>query len=151
MSGQSRRSFLRMALLGSAAAAVAACQPKIVEVPKEVVKEVEKVVKETVIVEGTPKIVEKVVVEQAPQEPVLVQWYDYDITTNFPQELVQAFMKVHPEIEVEVVGTAGGYYDKLQTILAAGMAPDLMNYQSWRWQPYAKKGVLKARRSDRAR
>jgi len=141
MIGQTRRGFLRMSALGSIAAIAAACQPKVVE--KEVLKEVEKVVKETVIVEGTPKVIEKVVVEQAPQEPVLVQWYDYDITTNFPQELVQSFAQVHPEIEVEVVGTAGDYYDKLQTILAAGMAPDLMNFQSWRWQPYCKKGVLK--------
>jgi len=69
----SRRAFLRLSALG-ASALVAACAPKVVEkVVKETVvveKAVEKVVKETVIVAGTPKVVEKVVtqvVEVAPK------------------------------------------------------------------------------------
>jgi len=71
--GLSRRAFLRLSALG-ASALVAACAPKVVEkVVKETVvveKAVEKVVKETVIVAGTPKVVEKVVtqvVEVAPK------------------------------------------------------------------------------------
>jgi hypothetical protein len=50
-----RRSFLRTAAVAGAGLVVAACQPKVVEVTKIVEKEVEKVVKETVIVEGRPK------------------------------------------------------------------------------------------------
>src|SRR4030042_4689601 len=58
------RGFTRRGVLKSAAFAVvgviaAACQPKIVEVTREV----EKVVKETVVVAGTPEVVEKVVKE----------------------------------------------------------------------------------------
>ena len=56
-----RRELLRYFGLAGSAAVLAACQPKVVEVTKIVEKEVEKVVKETVIVAGTPKVVEKVV------------------------------------------------------------------------------------------
>jgi len=55
----SRRAFLRVAAAGVAGAVLAACQPKIVEVTSVV----EKVVKETVVVEGEAKVVEKVVKE----------------------------------------------------------------------------------------
>ena len=51
----SRRELLRFVGLAGSAGLVAACQPKVVEVTK-IVKEV---VKETVIVEGTPQIVER--------------------------------------------------------------------------------------------
>jgi ABC-type glycerol-3-phosphate transport system substrate-binding protein len=53
----SRRKFLRGALLTAAGTAAAACQPKTVIVETE--KVVTQVVKETVMVEGTPKVVEK--------------------------------------------------------------------------------------------
>ncbi len=46
-----RRELLRYAGLASAAGLLAACQPKVVEVTKVVEKEVEKVVKETIVVE----------------------------------------------------------------------------------------------------
>jgi len=59
----SRRAFLRTGALGAGAAVLAACQPKVVEVEKVITREVEKVVKETIIVEGTPQVVEKTVKE----------------------------------------------------------------------------------------
>jgi len=60
----SRREFLRIAAIGVAGAAAAACQPQTVVVEKEVAKEVTKIVKETVVVEKevakeVTKIVEK--------------------------------------------------------------------------------------------
>jgi len=57
----SRRSFLRTAGIGIAASLLAACQPKVIQVTKIV--EQEKVIKETVVVEGEAKVVEKVVKE----------------------------------------------------------------------------------------
>jgi hypothetical protein len=66
MSGEkrlSRRAFLRAFGAGAAAAALGACAPKTVLVEKEVTREVEKVVKETVMVEGEPVEVTKVVKE----------------------------------------------------------------------------------------
>jgi multiple sugar transport system substrate-binding protein len=72
----SRRDFLKgVGLTGLGLTLTAAgCQPKTVEVEKEVTRvvEVEKVVKETVIVEGTPKVVEKVVKETVVVEPTAV-------------------------------------------------------------------------------
>ena len=55
----SRRQMLKGLGAAVAGTALAACQPKTVIVEKEV----EKIVKETVMVEGTPKVVEKVVKE----------------------------------------------------------------------------------------
>jgi len=55
----SRRGFLRLAATATAGTLLAACQPKVVEVTREV----ERVVQETVVVEGTPQVVEKVVKE----------------------------------------------------------------------------------------
>ncbi|MBM3190011.1 MAG: hypothetical protein FJZ90_14970, partial [Chloroflexi bacterium] len=64
-----RRTLLRSALAGSAGLALAACQPVVVE------KEVEKVVKETVVVKEAVEVekeVTRVVIEQvaAPKEPI---------------------------------------------------------------------------------
>ncbi len=53
----SRRQFLTTAAVAAGGTLLAACQPKVVEVEKVVTQ----IVKEEVIVEGTPKIVEKVV------------------------------------------------------------------------------------------
>ena len=74
-----RRQLLKLAGTTSAALALGACQPKIVEVEKEVTKVVKEVVKETVVVEGTPQVVEKVVekvVEATPakSEPVQLRY-----------------------------------------------------------------------------
>lgn len=92
-----RRGLLRLAATSLGAVAVAACAPKVIEkVVKETVivegtsKVVEKVVKETVIVAGTPKVVERVVKETvvvekvveatpAPKEKVTIEyWYGAD-------------------------------------------------------------------------
>ena len=63
----SRRDFLRVASIGATGVLLAACQPKVVEVTKLV----EKVVKETVIVEGEVKTVEKIVKETVVVEKVV--------------------------------------------------------------------------------
>ena len=54
-----RREFLRFAGLGATVAMAAACQPQVVV--ETVVKEVEKVVKETIIVDGEERVVERVI------------------------------------------------------------------------------------------
>ncbi|MBC7315461.1 MAG: twin-arginine translocation signal domain-containing protein, partial [Chloroflexi bacterium] len=58
-----RREFLKVAAVVGLGSALAACQPKVVEVEKVVTQVVEKVVKETVVIGGTPQVVEKVVKE----------------------------------------------------------------------------------------
>jgi len=63
----SRRDFLRVASLGATGVLLAACQAKVVEVTKVV----ERVVKETVIVEGEVKTVEKIVKETVVVEKIV--------------------------------------------------------------------------------
>jgi multiple sugar transport system substrate-binding protein len=141
--------------MATSGAILAACKPQIVEVTKVV----EKVVKETVMVEGTPQVVEKVVKETVVQKQVVketvvvvkdkihIAWYDWNAGVTdkeIADRTVADFMAENPDIEVELQGAPGGnYYDKLQTVLAAGIAPDVINYQSWLWQPYAKRGVVR--------
>jgi multiple sugar transport system substrate-binding protein len=69
----SRRKFLSGAALAAAGAAAAACQPKTVIVTEEkvVTQVVKETVKETVIVEGTPQVVEKEVTKIVEKETVV--------------------------------------------------------------------------------
>jgi raffinose/stachyose/melibiose transport system substrate-binding protein len=146
-----RRRFLRVAALGSAAGIVAACQPE--AAVETVVKEVEKVVKETVVVEGTPKVVEKVVketvvVEKESEEPVgfqgtidmYAQAYtptsvvvnpDPDAPKRYAMEvLAEAWMDLHPGVELKLIpAPTGNYHDWLDTQLIAGAGPDIF----WLW------------------
>ena len=127
---QSRRKFLRMVGLSSAAVAAAACQPKVVEVEKvvtqEVEKIVEKVVKETVIVEGTPQIVEKIVTVQPAQpfEGVALRvghWWGESFNP-----VGEGFMERYPGIDFAMEPAPwDGYHDKLFTQLAAGTGQDV--------------------------
>ena len=71
-----RRELLRIAGIGSAVSLLAACQPKVVEVTRVVEKPVKEVVKETVIIAGTPQVVEKEVtkvVKEVVKETVVVE------------------------------------------------------------------------------
>src|SRR5438270_5957080 len=59
--------------------------------------------------------------------------------------ITAAFNKVDPNISAvgdQYVGSGNDYYDKMQTALAGGTAPDLLHFQGWSWQAYADKGVL---------
>ena len=88
----SRRALLRAALGTGASLALAACQPKVVEVTKEI----EKIVKETVVVKEevtkvvekekeVTKIVEKVVEKAVPAgNKVVVRYHCRAYTTQAP-------------------------------------------------------------------
>ena len=128
----SRRKLLRLSGVGLGAAMLAACQPKVIEVTKVVEKEVEKIVKETVVVAGTPQVVEKVVekaVEAAPKEKITINFatpgglgLERTMYTNF----VYRFMDENPDIRVNISFESwADYMTKLPTILAAGMTPDV--------------------------
>lgn len=123
----SRRSFLRVAVAGAAGALLAACQPKVVEVTKVV----EKVVKETVIVAGTPKVVEKVVKETvvvekevkpaAPEEKLvrvlLASWALGEIPFD---RTAREFSDAHPGIKVVVQSTFEGWTTKVMAQISDG-------------------------------
>jgi multiple sugar transport system substrate-binding protein len=59
--------------------------------------------------------------------------------------ITAAFNKENPTITSvgeQYVGSGNDYYDKMQTALAGGTAPDVLHFQGWSWQAYADKGVL---------
>jgi ABC-type glycerol-3-phosphate transport system substrate-binding protein len=159
MSGQkkvSRRAFLRAFGVGAAAAALGACAPKTVVVEKEVTREVEKVVKETVLVEGTPVEVTKVVKEtvvvqqevekevtrvvaQEPESGEIVFW-SWDEATQKP--LIEGFEAKFPGFTVKHELTQN-YYDTFLASLVAGAGlPDCAWCDAHAYQKFARTGQL---------
>ena len=164
----SRREMLRLAGLGAAGAALAACQPKTVIVEKEVEKVVTQVVtqvvketvKETVIVEGTPKVVERevtkiverevekvVTVAPEPAEEVELQFLRQAevITPDEPVAvLLEGFHESHPGVKVKTVTTTSGddYFTKLVTMTAAGTPPDLFEMPPWKLAVFVEENLL---------
>jgi ABC-type glycerol-3-phosphate transport system substrate-binding protein len=142
-----RRGFLKALAGATGSAMLAGCAPKVVE--KVVEKPVEKVVKETVVTEGTPKVVEKVVTAKpAPKQPVTIvfgtlhpTWLKYCETTNDP-----AFEKEFPNIKVKRELTPGDQYiGKILAMHAAGTPFDVIhiwNFAGWEYELVVK-GVYK--------
>jgi ABC-type glycerol-3-phosphate transport system substrate-binding protein len=134
-----RRAFLRSASLATCGGLLAACQPKIVEVTREV----EKVVKETVEVE---KEVEKVVekeVEKVVKETVVVDrqaelaeklkgkisWETWrGPGTGWNEERMQSFSEMYPGVEFEFRPMPYGDYAKMYTEAAAGDLGDIISF-----------------------
>jgi multiple sugar transport system substrate-binding protein len=126
----SRRDFLRWSAVAATGAVVAAgCQPTPVEkiVKETVVVEKEKVVKETVVVE---KEVEKVVTPTpVPVETVDIDfWWGWtpEIHVNALNAACRRFEELNPEIKVNTAQHEWG--PKLFTALAAGTPPDLFQW-----------------------
>ncbi|MGD8626671.1 MAG: sugar ABC transporter substrate-binding protein [Anaerolineae bacterium] len=127
---------------------IAACgpTPEPVVVEREVTSVVRETVKETVIVEGTPQVVEKEVTqvveiekvvtatpepEEAPAEGakiiLRVGTGDSGEGLNPHQEIIARFEEENPDILVQLEAVAGrDYYTRLLTQIAAGDAPDIM-------------------------
>ena len=159
MSGErklSRRAFLRAFGVGAAAAALGACAPKTVLVEKEVTREVEKVIKETVIVEGQPVEVTKVVKETVvvkeevekevtrvvPSEPETgeVIFWSWDEPTNRP--LAEGFQAKFPGFKATHEITQN-YYDTFLASLVAGAGlPDCAWCDAHAYQKFARTGQL---------
>jgi len=122
-----RREFLRAGELAAAACVVAACAPA---ATPQVVKEI---VKETVVVEGTPKVVEKVVtkvvqetvvVKEAPKEPVVLEWWP-----GWPGNWMLAVAKLFEDANEGIkLNPVLNYPEKQQVLaaVAAGTTPDLI-------------------------
>jgi multiple sugar transport system substrate-binding protein len=138
--GITRRKFLQRAALvsGGAVAVMAGCQPKIVEVTKVV----EKVVKETVMVEGTPQVVEKVVKEtvvvqkevtavakptEVKQAQVTCIWRNNPNEKRTMEEAWARYKEIKPNVDVEylVVPAGNEGEQKLLSLFAAGEPPEV--------------------------
>ena len=117
-----RRDFLRLSAAAATGAIVAACAPaapQIVEVEKEV--PVEKVVKETVVVEKPAK----------PAEIVEIRFEDEsevgpDGFAVFTDVLIAKFEEENPSIRVKFEPAIGDWVPKITAQMAAGEAPDVM-------------------------
>ncbi len=105
----SRRNFLRLTAAGAAGALIAACQPKVVEV--------EKIVKETVVVEK----------EAAPAAPgdkvvriMLSPWAVGEIPFD---RTAREFSDAHDGVEVRIETTSEGWDTKVLAMIADGSLP----------------------------
>lgn len=141
----SRRELLRTMGIGSAAALLAACQPKVVE----------RVVKETIIVAGTPQVVEKVVKETvvvekqvaaptaaAKLEKVIV-WGWWEPRMAFYQDAANALMDKNPEVSVEVISLPGDQlWSKVLPATAAGTGPTLLKQKPTYYFSFLDSGLL---------
>lgn len=119
-----RRELLRMGGLGGVMLLAAACQPRVVEVEKEVTKIIREVVKETVIVAGTPKVVEKIVEKEVPAAAeekkirVLISAWVRAITPI--DRSVAEFNDGHPGVKVVLEDSSAGWDTKVLAQVRAG-------------------------------
>lgn len=135
----SRREMLKGVGLAAAGAALASCAPR---EPKVVT------VKETVVVAGTPEVVEKVVtatpvIKKAPT--VRAALLGAQAAADRQQPLVDGFTKKFPEATVELIPVSANdwddYFVKLMTMIAAGEPPDATFVATEGVQIFAGQGV----------
>jgi len=82
----------------------------------------------------------------APANIRLSVWADVQDLTVYTA-MIGDFQSAHPTIKVEgeqYIGAGVNYYDKMQTLYAAGEAADVNYFQGWFWQPYVSQGLLLA-------
>jgi multiple sugar transport system substrate-binding protein len=145
----SRRELLRVLGVGSAGVLLAACAPQVVEVTKEVpvevtkevIKEVAKevLVKETVVVQPTAAV--------PAEQGELRVLYCCSTQDDFDKLYIpygEQFMAAHPGVTVkqELLPAGQNYFEKLQTLYAAGQEPDVMDMWEGYVQPYAARGLF---------
>ena len=130
----SRREFLRGMGLAAGATVLAACQPEViketvivketvmvegepVEVTKIVEQEVEKVVKETVVVEVAP----------TPEPSELAMWMpSYATLAGYVEPALPRFQEDHPEIQIDLqVMPWDAWEQKWAAEISAGRGPDI--------------------------
>jgi multiple sugar transport system substrate-binding protein len=130
-----RRQFLVGAGAGLSAALLAACQPQVMEVTKVVEKQVTQVIKETVMVAGTPKVVEKVVTATPPpptpkaldKGPLKILWVSQvALVKTFEEYSAKKFGPANNGATVEItVAPDGEFPQKILSGIAAGDPPDI--------------------------
>jgi multiple sugar transport system substrate-binding protein len=132
----SRRDFLRLGALTAAGTLVAACgptpTPEVME--KVVTKEVEKVVKETVVVQATP----------APEEMVEITFMGWGATEEDEgvRSAITVFQGAEPNIKVTWLHTPENYQQKMLAMVAAGTPPDTAFVDNGNYRTYCRDGLL---------
>ncbi len=146
-SSVSRRDILKMLGAGSAGLVLSACAQPTPETVTEV-EEVEVPVEQTVVVKET-------VVVEVEKEPEVVAPYEEGelsmlLCCSGPDDVEnrerwnKSWEVQHPGITIKQDQLPAGqnYFEKLQTLFAAGTAPDLYDMWEGYIQPYAENGVL---------
>jgi len=125
--------------------AVSACTPT---AESEIVeKEVTRVVKETVVVPGTPEVVEKVVTATPPPppEPVTITWATWGgaIQAELYQEAIRQFHAKQDLVRVENINSPGmaDHMQKVQTMIAGGTPPDVIMVGGENVPAFAAQGI----------
>ena len=141
----SRRELLRASTLVAAGGVLAACQPEVIErVVKETVvveKEVEKVVKETVQVEVEKVVKETVVIEKTiPQDVEFDMWGWTDLVWT---QVLDEFMVQNPHIKVNLSELGENVFgdQKFLTAVAAGKGPSVAVQNKHTFMQFAAKGM----------
>jgi multiple sugar transport system substrate-binding protein len=127
----SRRELLRLLGMSSASMLLSACSQVVPQVVKETV-----VVQETVIAEAGPGYEEG-------ELKVFVCCYsppEVELRENFNVK----FQETYPgaQISMELLPAGQNYFEKLQTLIAAGTPPDVFDMWEGYVQPYAANGAL---------
>ena len=124
---------------------------------QEVTKVVEKVVKETVIVEGTPQVVEKVVKETVivkeevkptaaptgPQKVLYGTWGDENFLKPIKAQ-IEEFNGMQSDYIVELQPVVGAAMTHYLTVFAAGVGPDCFFILDLNGREFVTKGVAAA-------
>jgi len=143
MKSLSRREFLIAATTAASASILAACAPQATPTPEKVV---EKVV-ETVMVAGTPQIIEREVtttpVPPAAPEPYTVKmWTTWDLEKEMKvSELYAKFTAENPGLTIEST-FIGEWETKFRTAAASGTLPDIYTSDGINIATYACRSLL---------
>lgn len=133
MSGKiTRRALIQGAVLTVPAALLAACEPRVETIEKEVTR----------VIQGTPQVVkETVVVEKtvAPRDvKVQIMWRTQPAENELIDEWLNDFMTKFPHIKMEKVIVPWEQFEtKLMALYAAGTAPDI--YGTGGTNPYVER------------
>jgi multiple sugar transport system substrate-binding protein len=128
----SRRDFLKLGAVGTAAAVVAGCAPN-AATPAE---------------PAAPAASTEAAGAAVPaKEPVTLDFLAWGDPADQPawEQLVQMYMERNPHVTLNYTPIAdpnANFYAKLQTSIAGGTPPDISSFQGWEWQTYADKGLL---------
>ncbi|MFL7870520.1 MAG: substrate-binding domain-containing protein, partial [Anaerolineales bacterium] len=129
----SRRDFLKLGAMGTAAAVVAGCAPAATDAPAPAATEA-----------AAPEAVATAV---PPKEPVTLDFQAWGDNADLPawEKLVAMYKERNPNVTINYSPVADpnvNFYQQLQTSIAGGTPPDVASFQGWEWQTYADKGLL---------
>jgi multiple sugar transport system substrate-binding protein len=145
----SRRDMLKLAAVGGAGIALAACQPQVIEVTREVEVPVE--VTKEVMVQETVVVEQEVVVAATPVFALEEGELKLLLCCSGPEDIENrqkwntSWEASNPGIKIvqDTVPAGQNYFEKLQTLIAAGTMPDCYDMWEGYIQPYAENGALK--------